>query len=211
MFRMNVSSTFSFRYFTYIVECKNPKACTIVLRGASKDMLNEIERNLQDAMYVARNILLDAHILPGGGAVEMAVGKLLNEKAKSIKGVHQWPYRVVVKALEVIPRTLIQNCGGDTIRTLTSLRAKHASGEGNKTWGINGETGQLVDMTKYGVWEPLTVKTQAYKTAIETAILLLRIDDIVSGSKKQEQVEQESRARSKANEQAMPTEESLRD
>ena len=156
-------------YFSYLIKCKDPKACTILLRGASKDMLNEIERNLQDAMYVARNILLDSYILPGGGAVEMAVGKLLNEKAKSIKSVHQWPYRVVAKALEVIPRTLIQNCGGDTIRTLTQLRAKHASGD-NKTWGIDGEKGILADMTQLGVWEPLVVKAQAYKTAIEVSV-----------------------------------------
>ncbi|KAI2808133.1 T-complex protein 1 subunit gamma [Blomia tropicalis] len=195
-------------YFTYLVQCKNPKACTIVLRGASKDMLNEVERNLQDAMCVARNILLDPNVLPGGGAVEMAVGKLLNEKAKSIKGVHQWPYRQVAKALEVIPRTLIQNCGGDSIRTLTALRAKHASGD-NKSWGIDGEKGTLVDISKLGIWEPLVVKSQAYKTAIETAILLLRIDDIVSGSKKREQFENEQKQQ--VNQQAMPTEESTKD
>ena len=67
---------FVFRYFCFIIECKNPKACTILLRGASKDMLNEVERNLQDAMSVARNIYIEPFILPGGGAVEMAVGKV---------------------------------------------------------------------------------------------------------------------------------------
>lgn len=154
-----------------MVQCKDPKACTIVLRGASKDMLNEVERNLQDAMCVARNILLDPCVLPGGGAVEMAVGKLLNEKAKSIKGVHQWPYRQVIKALEVIPRTLIQNCGGDSIRTLTALRAKHASSDDHKNWGIDGEKGTIVDISKLGIWEPLVVKSQAYKTAIEVSNL----------------------------------------
>lgn len=137
------------------------------MRGASKDTLNEIERNLHDAMHVARNILMDPFILPGGGAVEMAVGTYLNEKAKSIKGTRQWPYRVVAKALEVIPRTLIQNCGGDTIRTLTKLRAKHASSPDNKTWGIDGTKGTLVDIAQLGIWEPLIVKSQAYKTAIE--------------------------------------------
>merc|ERR1711874_275733 len=88
-------------------------------------------------------------------------------------------------ALEIIPRTLAQNCGANTIRTLTALRAKHAQeGEKNVNWGINGETGQLADMSELGIWEPLAVKLQVYKTAVETAILLLRIDDIVSGSKK---------------------------
>nr|KAF6396313.1 chaperonin containing TCP1 subunit 3 [Rousettus aegyptiacus] len=111
-------------YFTFITECKDPKACTILLRGASKEILSE-----------------------------------------------------------VIPRTLIQNCGASTIRLLTSLRAKHTQ-ENCETWGVNGETGTLVDMKELGIWEPLAVKLQTYKTAVETAVLLLRIDDIVSGHKK---------------------------
>ncbi|RZF38677.1 hypothetical protein LSTR_LSTR003483 [Laodelphax striatellus] len=171
-------------YFTYITECKDPKACTILLRGASKDILNEAERNLQDALHAARNILLEPKLVAGGGAVEMAVSLLLTEKGKSLQGVGQWPYRAVAQALEVIPRTLAQNCGANIIRTLTALRAKHATG--TSTWGINGVTGQLADMKELGIWEPLSVKLQVYKTAIETAILLLRIDDIVSGSKKKD-------------------------
>lgn len=88
---------------------------------------------------------------------------------------------------EIIPRTLAQNCGANTIKTLTALRAKHANHSDPNTpcaWGIDGETAQLVERDKKGLWEPLTVKLQTYKTAVETAILLLRIDDIVSGSKK---------------------------
>ncbi|GFN90763.1 T-complex protein 1 subunit gamma [Plakobranchus ocellatus] len=109
----------------------------------------------------------------------------LNDRAKSITGIHQWPYRAISRALEIIPRTLIQNCGANPIRTLTAIRAKHALAN-NTTWGIDGTTGQIVDMKSFGVWEPLSVKQQVYKTAIETAILLLRIDDIVSGVKKQD-------------------------
>lgn len=170
-------------YFTFITECKDPKACTILLRGASKDILNETERNLQDALHVARNLMLEPRLVPGGGAVEMAVSQALTRK--QIQG----PYRAVAQALDIIPRTLAQNCGANTIRTLTALRAKHASHSqagdtGPCTWGINGVTGELVDMKVAGVWEPLSVKMQVYKTAVETAILLLRIDDIVSGSKK---------------------------
>uniref|UniRef100_A0A182NQG8 T-complex protein 1 subunit gamma n=1 Tax=Anopheles dirus TaxID=7168 RepID=A0A182NQG8_9DIPT len=168
-------------YFCFVTECEDPKACTILLRGASKDVLNETERNLQDALHVARNLMLDPKLLPGGGAVEMAVSQALTNK--QIQG----PYRAVAQALEIIPRTLAQNCGANTIRTLTALRAKHASHaatDGPCTWGIDGETGQLVDMKEKNIWEPLSVKLQVYKTAVETAILLLRIDDIVSGSKK---------------------------
>lgn len=171
-------------YFCYITECKDPKACTILLRGASKDVLMETERNLQDALHVARNIMLNPKLVPGGGAVEMAVSHALMEKSKSIQGVSQWPYKAVAQALEIIPRTLAQNCGANTIRTLTALRAKHASND--SMFGINGETGEIVRMDELKIWEPLSVKLQTYKTAVETAILLLRIDDIVSGSKKKD-------------------------
>ncbi|RWS24623.1 T-complex protein 1 subunit gamma-like protein, partial [Leptotrombidium deliense] len=136
--------------------------------------------------------------------------QILNNTAKGITGLHQRPYKAVAKALEVIPRTLIQNCGGDSIRTLTALRAKHATTSADyKTWGINGETGEIADMKELGIWEPLVVKLQAYKTAIETSVLLLRIDDIVSGSKKREQLEKEAENKMRAN--AKPTEESMKD
>jgi T-complex protein 1 subunit gamma len=173
-------------YFTFITECENPKACTILLRGASKDILNETERNLQDALHVARNLMLEPRLVPGGGAIEMAVSLALTKK--QIPG----PYRAVAQALEIIPRTLAQNCGANTIRTITALRAKHAvhgQAGGDEltspcTFGIDGDTGDIVDMKERGIWEPLSVKLQVYKTAVETAILLLRIDDIVSGTKK---------------------------
>jgi len=174
-------------YFTFLEQCKDPKACTILLRGASKDILNEVERNLQDALNVARNLYQDPFIVPGGGATEMEIAHQLGLKAKTLNGVIQWPYKAVTSALEIIPRTLAQNCGANTIRTITALRAKHAhEQEKNVNWGINGETGELADMAALGVWEPLAVKLQVYKTAMETAILLLRIDDIVSGSKRKD-------------------------
>ena len=83
---------------------------------------SQVDRNLQDAMQVARNIVTDPYLVPGGGATEMALAQALNERAKSVAGVQQWPYRAVSKALEVIPRTLLQNCGANTIRVLTTLR-----------------------------------------------------------------------------------------
>ncbi|KAF2087745.1 T-complex protein 1 [Saccharata proteae CBS 121410] len=167
-------------YFTFLTKCKDPKACTILLRGPSKDILNEIERNLQDAMGVARNVVWNPRLCPGGGATEMAVAVGLEKKAKSVEGVMQWPYRAVAEAMEVIPRTLIQNSGSSPIRVLTQLRAKHAESEDGSTWGIDGDLGKLADMKEYGVWEPLAVKAQSIKTAIESACLLLRVDDIVA-------------------------------
>lgn len=169
-------------YFTFLTKCKDPKACSIILRGPSKDIINEVERNLQDAMCVARNVFFNPRLAPGGGATEMAISVKLAEKAKLVEGIEQWPYRSVSDALEVIPRTLIQNCGGNAIKVLTQLRAKHANGE--HSFGIDGHNGKVVDMKDYGIWEPNAVKVQTVKTAIESACLLLRVDDIVSGVSK---------------------------
>jgi T-complex protein 1 subunit gamma len=174
-------------WFCYLTDCQDPKACTIVLRGGSKDVLNELERNLQDAMQVVRNVVYNPKLVPGGGASEMAVSVGLKQAGLSdITGIQQGPFLAVAEAMEVIPRTLLQNCGVSVIRCLTKLRAKHADHSGSTpcTWGINGTTGELVDMNEYGVWEPLTVKAQIIQTAIESACMILRIDDIVSGSKK---------------------------
>lgn len=179
-------------YYSYITECKESKTATIVLRGASKDVMNEVERNLQDAMAVTKNIFLDPLVVPGGGATEMSMGAKLAEKAKSIAGVEQYPYAAIGIALEVIPRTLLQNCGANIVKVLTQLRAKHAVPTlESSSWGVDGDSGQLVDMKEFGVWEPVVVKRQSVKTAIEASCMLLRIDDVLSGmgSKKEGQQE----------------------
>lgn len=177
-------------YFTYLEQCKEPKACSIVLRGASKDVLNELERDLQDALCVARNVHYQPKLLPGGGATEMALAVKLTarsrhlisaahsqadtaDKTATVNSLISGPYKAVAEALEVIPRTLVSNCGGDVIRTLTQLRAKHA--EGCHTWGVDGLTGKLVDMANHpngidsGIWEPLAVKMQTLQTAVEAS------------------------------------------
>lgn len=169
-------------YFSFLTECSDPKACTILLRGPSKDILNEIDRNLADAMSVARNVVFNPILAPGGGATEMAISVELHAKARSITGVEGGPFRAVADAMEVIPRTLVQNSGGNAIRVMTELRAKHANGE--HSWGINGETGKIVDMKSYGLYESASVKIQTFKTAIEAARVLLRVDDVVQATRK---------------------------
>lgn len=172
-------------YFTFLTKCKNPKACTILLRGPSKDILNEIERNLHDAMAVARNVMFEPSVSPGGGATEMAVAVRLAQKAKSIEGVMQWPYKAVADAMEVIPRTLIENCGGSPIRVLTQLRSKHADKQ--HSFGVDGDNGQVTDMKREGgIWEPTAVKMQSIKTAVESACLLLRVDEICGAKSAQQ-------------------------
>jgi T-complex protein 1 subunit gamma len=176
-------------YFTFLTKCQDPKACTILLRGPSKDVLNEVERNLQDAMSVARNVFFDPRLAPGGGATEMAISVRLSQNAPNVPGVQQWPYRALAEAMEIIPRTLVQNCGGNPVKVLAQLRAKQA--EGAHSYGIDGEKGKIADMNVYGIWEPFAVKVQMLKTAIESACLLLRVDDIVSGLKKREAPQQQ--------------------
>lgn len=172
-------------FFAFIVDCKDPKACTVLLRGASKDLLNEVERNLQDAMSVARNILKNPKLLPGGGATELTVSAALKQKSSSIEGIEKWPYEAAAIAFEAIPRTLAQNCGVNVIRTMTALQGKHANGE-NAWIGIDGNTGEITDMKERKIWDAYNVKAQTFKTAIESACMLLRIDDIVSGIKKKQ-------------------------
>jgi T-complex protein 1 subunit gamma len=93
-------------YFSFFTECKEPNACSIILRGASKDVLNEIERNLQDALGVARNVVINPALAPGGGALEMELSCRLLEIASTVEGSQQWPFRALAGAFEVIPRTL---------------------------------------------------------------------------------------------------------
>ncbi|KFD44824.1 hypothetical protein M513_14299, partial [Trichuris suis] len=108
-------------YFTFVINDKDAKACTLLLRGPNKDILMEMDRSLQDALHVVRNVFLNPKVLPGGGAAEMALAQVIKEKANSIKGEQQFVYRAVADAFEIIPRTLLQNSGADIIRVITAL------------------------------------------------------------------------------------------
>lgn len=171
-------------YYSYFVKCKDPKACSIVLRGSSKDVLNEIERNLQDAMNVCRNIMLEGKLLPGGGATEIEVACRLAERLDSKAGLKRWSYRAAAKAFEVIPKTLAQNCGANPVRVITELTSLHTAGDVNA--GLDGETGEICNTMKKNIIDTFSVKSQIFKSAIEAACMLLRIDIIVSGIGKKE-------------------------
>lgn len=171
-------------YFAFFTECENPGACTVLLRGGSKDVLNEVERNLHDGWNVARNIILEPKLLPGGGATEMEVATRLKESAKSIEGSKQFAYKAVADALEVIPRILAHNVGADVVRIMTDLRSRHAKPLEGATWGVDGNQGAVADTKELGILDSFNVKQQILKSAIEMAAMLLRIDDIVSGVSK---------------------------
>lgn len=170
-------------YFTFITGCPKGTACSVVLRGASKDTLNEMERNLHDAMCVTRNIIREPKAVFGAGSLEMHVSARLMEKAKSVTGVQQAAYQTVAMALEVIPRTLAQNCGANVIRVMTDLRSRHQASAKEHYWGIDGIKGTIADVRETKIVEPAAVKIQALKTAVEAACMILRVDDVVSGTK----------------------------
>ncbi|KAG9390813.1 Chaperonin Cpn60/TCP-1 [Carpediemonas membranifera] len=187
---VGTASTFEIKeigdeYFTFITQDEDvpvqPMACSILLRGASKDVLNEIERNLADAMNVARNIIIDPRLLPGGGAYEMALATHLAKCSEKITGLEQKAYAALASSFEVIPRTLAQNCGAEVIRVVTELRSMHNK-PGMETWGVDGYTGKLQDMAAANIWDPMSVRLQCVKTAVENATHLLRIDDVISGT-----------------------------
>lgn len=166
----------------FVKQCKHPKAVTILVRGTTEHVVDEVARAIDDAIGVVSCTIEDGKIVAGGGAVEVETAMRLREFADTVSGREQLAVKGFADALEVIPRTLAENAGLDAIEMLVNLRAKHA-GEGSTTFGLNVLTGEVEDMAANGVVEPLRVKTQAIQSATESAEMLLRIDDVIAAEK----------------------------
>ena len=162
---------------TFIEECENPKASSIVLRGSTRYVTEQISRALDDALGVVAATIEEGKVLIGGGACEIDLVKQLREYGESVSGREQLAILKYAEALEVIPRTLIENAGLDTINLIADLKAAH---EDSKFMGINVFSGQLMDMKEAGVIEPLRVKIQALQSAGEASEMILRIDDMIA-------------------------------
>ncbi|RLG57562.1 MAG: thermosome subunit [Hadesarchaea archaeon] len=169
---------------TLVKECKNPKAVGILIRGGTEHVVDEVERAIHDAISVIGAAIEDGKIVVGGGAPEIELSKRLREYSETVGGREALAINAFANAVESIPRTLAENAGLDSIDILVDLRAKHEKQDG-KYFGINVFTGKISDMMKEGVVEPLRVKSQAIKSASEAAIMILRIDDVISASKKE--------------------------
>ena len=165
----------------FIRDCKNPKAVTILVRGGTEHVVDEVDRAIEDAIGAVASAIEVGKIVPGGGAPEAAVAKDLRKFAEGFSGREQLAINAFADALEVIPRSLAENGGLDPIDTLVALRAEHD--KGRTQMGVNVLDGGVTDMMKLGVIEPLKVKTQAIKSATEAAEMILRIDDVISASK----------------------------
>ncbi|MGX8693497.1 MAG: thermosome subunit alpha [Methanobrevibacter sp.] len=162
---------------TFVEECENPKASSIVLRGSTRYVTEQISRALDDALGVVAATIEEGKVLIGGGACEIDLVKGLRDYGESVSGREQLAILKYAEALEVIPRTLIENAGLDTINLIADLKAAH---EDSPFIGINVFTGEVVDMKEDGVIEPLRVKIQALQSAGEASEMILRIDDMIA-------------------------------
>jgi thermosome len=165
----------------YVSKCRNPKAVSIIVRGGTEHVVDELERAIHDALMVVSVVVKGKKVVPGGGAPETELSLRLREYAATVGGRGQLAIEAFASAMEVIPRTLAENAGLDPIDILVDLRAAHEAGK--KTFGLNVDTGKPSDMLKAGVVEPLRVKTQAISSAAEAAVMILRIDDVIAAQK----------------------------
>ncbi|MDW7725583.1 MAG: thermosome subunit beta [Candidatus Methanoperedens sp.] len=163
---------------TYVTECNNPKAVSIILRGGTEHVVDEAERAIHDALRVVGVAIEDEKLVAGGGSPEVELALRLREYSATLKGREQLAVGKFAEALEIIPRTLAENAGLDPINMLVDMRSQHE--QGNKTAGLNVFTGKVVDMWEEGVVEPLRVKIQAINSGTEVATMILRIDDVLS-------------------------------
>jgi thermosome len=163
---------------TFVVECENPKSVSIILRGGTEHVVDELSRAMEDALRVVGVVVEDKQIVPGGGAPEVELALRLREYAATVGGREQLAIEAFADSMEVIPKTLAENAGLDQIDSLVSLRSQHE--KGIKSAGLDMDTGEPVDMLKLGVVEPLRVKTQAINSATEAAVMILRIDDVIA-------------------------------
>ncbi|KAL4458807.1 hypothetical protein ABPG75_013672 [Micractinium tetrahymenae] len=160
--------------------CPSAHTCTLVLRGGSEQFLDEADRSLHDAIMIVRRALKSPLVVPGGGAIDMELSKHLREHARGIPGKAQLFINAFARALEVIPRQLADNSGFDATDVLNKLRQKHAAADGSgANFGIDVNTGGVVDTYAAFVWEPALVKINAITAAAEAASLVLSVDETV--------------------------------
>jgi thermosome len=167
--------------WVFIEGCKNPKAVTILIRGGSQRVVDEADRSVHDALMVTKDVLEKPLIVAGGGSPEAYVSNKLKEWTNTLSGREQLAAEKFAESLEVIPLTLAENAGMDSIDTMTELRSRQSKGS---TWsGIDARNSRIADMAEQDIVEPLSVKEQIIKSSTEVASMILRIDDVIASSK----------------------------
>ena len=165
---------------TYVEGCKEARAVTVLIKGGSSHVIDEVERAIKDALGDVVVSLKIGKVVAGGGAPEVELAARIREFANKLSGREQLAVLAFAESVEIIPRTLAENAGLDPIDKLTELKSRHEKGE--KWAGLDVFSGEVVDSWKTGVIEPLKIKTQAIKSASEVAELILRIDDVIASS-----------------------------
>jgi len=166
---------------TFVRGCKDPKAVSVLVRGGTEHVVDEVERAITDALGGVASAIEIGKVVAGGGTPEIEVAKQLRDYATQVGGREQLAINAFADAIEVIPRTLAESAGMDAIDILVELRSEHE--KGNTDMGIDVLNAKIADMWAKGVIEPLKIKTQAIKSASEAAGMILRIDDIIASSK----------------------------
>ncbi len=165
-------------HLTFVTGCQNPKAVSILVRGGTEHVVDEIERSLVDSLHVVASALQDGKIIPGGGAAAIEIAMKLREYSASVGGREQLAIEKFAEAIEIIPRTLSENAGLDSIGILISLKQEHTNGR--KNMGVDVVKGKPIDMIELGVIEPIRVGKQAIDSATDAAVMILRIDDVIA-------------------------------
>jgi thermosome len=173
----------------FIEGCRNPKSVTILVRGGTEHVVDEIARGIEDGIRVVACAIEDGKVVAGAGAPEMELSLRLKQWAPSVGGREQLAIEAFASALEVIPRTLAENAGIDPIDVIVNLKSAHEKGQ--KYAGVDVDTGKVVDMKERGVIEPLRVKTQAIQSATEVAVMILRVDDVIAAKGLEKEKEKE--------------------
>jgi thermosome len=163
---------------TFVTGCKNAKAVSILIRGGTEHVVDEIERSLDDATSVVAVAIEDEKMITGGGSSAVELALRLREYSSSVGGREQIAIDAFASALEVIPTALAENAGLDPIDILIELRKAHKSGKKNA--GLNVYEGKVDDMLKQNVLEPFRVGKQAIMSATDAAVMILRIDDVIA-------------------------------
>jgi thermosome len=166
----------------FVEGCKNPRSVAILIRGGLERVVDEAERSLHDALCVVADVIKEPRIVYGGGAIEAEIAKELRRYAAKVGGREQLAIEAFAEALEVIPQTLAENGGHDPVDVLVALRAAHDKPDG-LVYGVNVFTGKIDDMAASRVFEPYLVKRHCIASAVEAAITILRIDDVVVAAK----------------------------
>jgi len=166
--------------WVFIEGCKNPRSVTVLIRGGSQRVVDEVDRSIHDALMVVKDVVEKPSIVAGGGSPEAYLAAELNEWSSSSEGREQLAIKQYAEAFESIPLTIAENAGMDPIDTIITLRANQSSGK--QTVGINAKESKIGDMFRLDIVEPLVVKEQIIKSATEAACMILRIDDVIAVS-----------------------------